>query len=84
MQADGNARTRHGVMSGLVNLSGQQIAAQKLLVKQVSAQIAIAENVAYLNDFTATMNEKDYAVAHGHIADKKTISLHRQRDGKSG
>ena len=71
MQADGNVRTRHGVMSGLVNLSGAQIAAQKLLVKQVSAQISIAENIAYLNDFTATMNEKDYAVAQGTLQIKK-------------
>ena len=71
MQADGNVRIRHGVMSGLVNLSGEQIVAQKLLVKQVSGQIAIAENVAYLNDFTATMNDKDYVVAQGTVQIKK-------------
>ncbi len=71
MQADGNVRIRHGVMSGLVNLSGEQIAAQKLLVNQVSAQIAIAENIAYLNDFTATMNEKDYVVAQGTLQIRK-------------
>lgn len=71
MQADGNVRIRHGVMSGLVNLSGEQIVAQKLLVKQISGQISIAENVAYLNDFTATMNDKDYVVAQGTVQVKK-------------
>jgi len=71
MQADGNVLIRHGIMSGLVNLSGEQIVAQKLLVKQVSGQIAIAENIAYLNDLTATMNDKDYVVAQGTVQVKK-------------
>jgi hypothetical protein len=67
MQADGNLRIRKTVASGQFNLYGEQIAAQKLLLKQVSAQVAIAENVAYLNDFTAALNEKDYFVARGNV-----------------
>ena len=65
LQADGSVRIRKGVTSGQINLSGEQIAARKLLVKHLSAQVAIAENVAYLNDFTATVNEKNYVVANG-------------------
>ena len=65
LQADGSVRIRKGVASGQLNLSGEQIAAQKLLVQHLSAQVAIAENVAYLNDFTATVNEKNYVVANG-------------------
>ncbi len=65
LQADGSVRIRQGVAAGQLNLSGQEIAAQKLLVKQLSAQVAIAQNVAYLNDFTATLNEKDHIGAHG-------------------
>jgi autotransporter translocation and assembly factor TamB len=65
MEADGNVRIRGGVANGQINLSGQQIAAQKLVVKQLSMQTAIANNIAYLNDLTATLNEKDYVNAHG-------------------
>ena len=65
LQADGSAQIRKGVANGQMNLSGQGIAAQKLLVKEFSAQVAIANNVAFLNDFTAILNKKDDVVAHG-------------------
>jgi len=65
MQADGDVRLRKGAASGQVNLFGQQITAQKVLIKQLSAQVGIAQNIAYFNDFTATLNEKDYVVAGG-------------------
>ena len=65
MQADGSVQIRKGIANGQLDLSGQEITAQKLLVKQLSAQIAIAQNVAYLNDLTVTMNEKDYVIANG-------------------
>ncbi len=67
MQANGNVHIRKRVANGQVNFFGQQIAVQKLIVRQLSAQVAIAENVAYLNDFTATLNEKDYVVARGNV-----------------
>ena len=38
LQADGNVRIRGGVASGQINLYGQEIAAQKLVVKQLSMQ----------------------------------------------
>ena len=65
LQADGSVRIRKGVANGQFDLSGQGIGAQKLLVKQLSAQVAIANNVAFLNDFTATLNEKDNVAANG-------------------
>ncbi len=65
MQASGSVRVRGGVAAGAVTLSGQEIAAQKLLVKKLSAQLAIDNNTAYLNDLTATLNEQDYINAHG-------------------
>ena len=71
LQADGSLRIRQKVANGQLNLSGQNIAAQKLLVKQLSAQLAVADNVAYLNDLTATLSEKDYVVAHGTAELKK-------------
>ena len=67
LQADGSVRIRRGVASGQINLYGQEIAAQKLVVKQLNVQTAIANNMAFLNDLTATLNEKDYANAHGTV-----------------
>lgn len=72
MQADGSVRIRRGVANGQINLYGQEIAAQKLVVKQLSMQGAIANNTAFLNDLTATLNEKDYVNAHG------TVELQKQ------
>jgi len=67
LQADGSVRIRGGVASGEINLYGQEIAAHKLVVKQLSMQTAIANNTAFLNDLTATLNEKDYVNAHGTV-----------------
>jgi autotransporter translocation and assembly factor TamB len=73
LQADGSVRIRQGAASGQINLYGREIAAQKLLVRQLSAQVAIAKNVAYLNDLTATLNEKDYVNAHGAVELQKPL-----------
>jgi autotransporter translocation and assembly factor TamB len=67
MQADGSVRIRGGVASGQINLYGQEIAAEKLVVKQLSIETAIANNTAFLNDLTATLNEKDYVNARGTV-----------------
>ena len=67
LQADGNIAIRGGVTSGQINFSGQEIAAQKLVVKQLSMQTAIANDTVYLNDLTATLNDKDYVNAHGTV-----------------
>ncbi|MDQ3199539.1 MAG: translocation/assembly module TamB domain-containing protein, partial [Verrucomicrobiota bacterium] len=67
LQADGNVRIRGGVANGQINLFGREITAQKLVIKQLSAQTAIANNTAFLNDLTATLNEKDYINAHGTV-----------------
>ena len=74
LQSDGNVRIRGGVANGEINLSGQEITAKKLVVKQLSMETAIANNVAYLNDLTATLNEKDYLNAHGTLKLEKPFA----------
>jgi hypothetical protein len=74
MQADGSVQIRKGVANGELNLSGHEIAAQKLVVHQLNAQVAIAGNVAYLNDLTATLNERDYVNAHGTVKLEKPFA----------
>ncbi len=74
LQADGNVRTRGGVASGQINLYGQQIAANKLVARQLNLQTTIADNTVYLNDLTATLNEQDYINAHGTVKLEKPFS----------
>ncbi|MBA3651107.1 MAG: translocation/assembly module TamB domain-containing protein, partial [Chthoniobacterales bacterium] len=74
LQADGSVQIRKGIASGQLNLSGEEIAAQKLVVKQLSAQLAIAQNVAYLNDLTATLNEQDCVRANGTVKLEKPFN----------
>jgi len=71
LQAGGGVRVRKGVATGQVNLYGQEIAAQKVVVRQLSTQISIANNIAYLNDLTATLNEKDYVSGNGTLELRK-------------
>jgi autotransporter translocation and assembly factor TamB len=71
MEAEGAIKVRGGVASGAINLFGNEITAQKLVVRQMSAQATIAQNRLYLNDLTATLNEKDYLRAQGSVQLKK-------------
>ena len=67
MQANGDVRLRGGVANGAINLFGQEISAQKLVVKQLDLQSTIANDVFYLNDLTATLNAQDFINAHGQV-----------------
>ncbi len=53
---------------GSFNLSGTNLSAQKLTVPQISAQGTIADNVVYLNDLTAQLNQSDFIRASGQAA----------------
>ena len=65
LQGDGHVRIRRGVTGGEVTVYGRQITAQKVIVRQMELQATIAQNVVYLNDLSATLNEKDFVNAHG-------------------
>ncbi len=67
LQADGSVRIRGGLASGQINLYGAQIATNKLVVRQLSLQSAISQNTVYLNDLTATLNERDSIKAQGTV-----------------
>ena len=67
MQGNGAITTRHGFASGAINLFGNEITARKLVVRQLSAQATISQNRFYLNNLTASLNEKDYLSAEGWI-----------------
>ncbi|MBA2744346.1 MAG: hypothetical protein H0U43_08605, partial [Chthoniobacterales bacterium] len=62
-----NARTDLGPQlgNGYFDLYGANLAAHNLTIPEVSAQGGIAENIVYLNDLTAQLNQHDHIRAHG-------------------
>ncbi len=50
---------------GSFKLAGRNLSAQKLTIPQINAEGTIAENVVYLKDLTAQLNESDFIRAHG-------------------
>ncbi|MBA2242899.1 MAG: translocation/assembly module TamB domain-containing protein, partial [Chthoniobacterales bacterium] len=71
LQIDGGIALRDGVADGKISLYTSNLRSGKLSVPQASAEIAISGNVVYLNDFTASLSEKDYIRANGRFALEK-------------
>jgi autotransporter translocation and assembly factor TamB len=67
LQGDGEVQVRNGVANGQIALTGQQIAAQNLVVRQLNLQAAITNDVLHLKDLTATINDQDYLHAEGDV-----------------
>ncbi len=65
LQADGEISMHDGIANGQLQIFGSNLHVQNLAVPQVSAQISVAQNVVYLNDFTAKLNDRDFATGTG-------------------
>jgi hypothetical protein len=65
LQMSAQIDRKHGIATGHVTMFGSNLTARDLVVKQLSAQCSISNNVVYLNDFTATLNERDFVGANG-------------------
>jgi autotransporter translocation and assembly factor TamB len=61
----GEVTVRDGKANGYVSAYGSNLKLRNLIVPQVSGQATISENVVYLNDFTANLNERDYIAGNG-------------------
>src|SRR5204862_4628183 len=64
LQLNGQLEWRNGVANGQLSLYGAGLKTRDLTFHQLSSQIIVAESVAYLNDFTATLNDQDFAAAN--------------------
>lgn len=60
-QVDWKERSANGQLS----IFGSNLKMRELLFKQLSSQWSITNNVVYVNDFTASLNENDFVAAHG-------------------
>jgi TamB, inner membrane protein subunit of TAM complex len=65
LQMAGQVEWKHGIGNGQITLFGSNLKVRDLIFRQLSSQCAISNNVIYLNDFTASLNERDSVAATG-------------------
>jgi len=65
LQISGEVTTTNGKADGQLSIYGSNLKFRNLTIPEVSAQVVIAKNVVYLNDFTAKLNERDFIGGHG-------------------
>jgi hypothetical protein len=65
VQVSGEVKTTNGKADGELSIYGSNLKFRNVTIPEVSAQVVISRNVAYLNDFTAKLNERDYIAGYG-------------------
>src|SRR5262249_38001286 len=65
LQMTGHIERKQGIVDGQVSLSGSNLKMRDLVVQRLSAQSSIANNVARLDECSATLNNTDYVNATG-------------------
>ena len=67
LQIAGQITWKQQVASGQLSIFGSNLKIRDLVFKQLSSQSSIANNVIYLNDLTASLNEHDFVGGHGSL-----------------
>ncbi len=65
LQGKGQVQVHQGIANGEIRITGTQIAAQKVVVRHLNLEAAIANSILHLKDMTATINEQDYLHVEG-------------------
>lgn len=65
LQIEGEIEWKQGIGNGQLSIFGANVRMRDLVFKQLSAQVSIVRNVVYVNDFTASLNERDFVSATG-------------------
>ncbi len=65
LQMSGEVTVRDRKANGQLSIYGSNLKIRRLTIPQVNAQVSIANNVVYLNDFTANLNERDFMGGSG-------------------
>jgi autotransporter translocation and assembly factor TamB len=65
LQLAAQLQWKQEVANGQISLSGANLRMRDLVFRQLSSQCAISNNVIYLNDFSATLNDTDFVSATG-------------------
>src|SRR5260370_19547595 len=61
----GQITWKQQVANGQLSIFGGNLKVRDLVFKQLSSQSSISNNVIYLNDLTASLNERDFVSGHG-------------------
>jgi autotransporter translocation and assembly factor TamB len=65
LQLTGQLEWKGRQANGQLSVFGAGLKMRDLIFKQLSAQCTVANNVVYLNDLTASLNEQDFVAANG-------------------
>lgn len=65
LQMDGQVEWKQGIGNGQLSIFGSNVRMRDLVFKQLSAQCSISRNVVYVNDLTASLNERDFVSGNG-------------------
>jgi hypothetical protein len=67
LQISAQIQRKNRVANGQITLYGADLRLRDAVFKQLNAQCSIWNNVVYLNDFTASLNERDFVGANGFV-----------------
>ena len=67
LQLAGQLQWKQNVANGQISLSGTNLRMRDLVFRQLSSQCAISNNVLYVNDLRAALNDTDYVNATGRL-----------------
>lgn len=65
LQLSGDVTVRDGKANGQLSFYGSNLKFRNLTIPTMSGQLTISNNIVYLNDLTANLNELDYVGANG-------------------
>ncbi|MEP6602398.1 MAG: translocation/assembly module TamB domain-containing protein [Spartobacteria bacterium] len=65
LQVSGQVEWKNGIGNGQLSIYGPKLHMRGLEFRQVSTQATIVNSVVYLNDFTVSLNERDFIAANG-------------------
>ena len=68
LQFSGEVTTTNGRANGQLSVYGSQLKFRGVTIPEVSAQLTIADNVVYVNDFTTKLNERDFIAGNGVVS----------------
>jgi autotransporter translocation and assembly factor TamB len=67
LQIAGQITWKQQIANGQLSMFGSNLKMRDLVFKQLSSQSSISNNVIYLNDLTASLNERDSVNGHGSL-----------------
>jgi len=65
VQVSGEVTSINGKADGQLSIYGSNLKFRGVTIPEISAQVSIARNVVYVNDFTTKLNERDFIAGNG-------------------